>query len=80
MSTRDPDAEGPAHRSGRRDAGCDVRARGDERGSRRPGPPEMSPNAEPPVGKILDFGKFKYEQQKKGTKPRRNKKSLRSKR
>jgi translation initiation factor IF-3 len=26
---------------------------------------EISPNAEPPVCKILDFGKFKYEQQKK---------------
>src|ERR1700745_1958818 len=26
---------------------------------------EISPNAEPPVVKILDFGKFKYEQQKK---------------
>jgi translation initiation factor IF-3 len=26
---------------------------------------EISPNADPPVCKILDFGKFKYEQQKK---------------
>ena len=26
---------------------------------------EISPNAEPPVCKIVDFGKFKYEQQKK---------------
>ncbi len=26
---------------------------------------EISPNADPPVAKILDFGKFKYEQQKK---------------
>jgi translation initiation factor IF-3 len=26
---------------------------------------EISPNAEPPVVKILDYGKFKYEQQKK---------------
>ncbi len=26
---------------------------------------EISPNAEPPVVKIVDFGKFKYEQQKK---------------
>ncbi len=26
---------------------------------------EISPNAEPPVCKILDYGKFKYEQQKK---------------
>jgi len=26
---------------------------------------EISPNAEPPVCKIMDFGKFRYEQQKK---------------
>ncbi len=26
---------------------------------------EISPNADPPVCKIMDFGKFKYEQQKK---------------
>ncbi len=26
---------------------------------------EISPNADPPVCKILDFGKYKYEQQKK---------------
>ena len=26
---------------------------------------EISPNADPPVCKILDFGKFKYEEQKK---------------
>jgi translation initiation factor IF-3 len=26
---------------------------------------EISPNAEPPVCKIMDFGKFKYEKQKK---------------
>ncbi len=26
---------------------------------------EISPNADPPVVKILDFGKYKYEQQKK---------------
>ncbi len=26
---------------------------------------EVSPNAEPPVCKILDYGKFKYEEQKK---------------
>ena len=26
---------------------------------------EISPNAEPPVVKILDYGKYKYEQQKK---------------
>ncbi|MDA2935861.1 translation initiation factor IF-3, partial [Patescibacteria group bacterium AH-259-L05] len=27
---------------------------------------EISPKADPPVAKILDFGKFKYELQKKG--------------
>ncbi len=26
---------------------------------------EISPNAKPPVAKIMDFGKFQYEQQKK---------------
>ena len=26
---------------------------------------EISPNANPPVCKIMDFGKFKYDQQKK---------------
>ena len=26
---------------------------------------EISPNATPPVCKIMDFGKFKYEQQKR---------------
>ncbi len=26
---------------------------------------EISPNAEPPVAKVMDYGKFKYEQQKK---------------
>lgn len=28
---------------------------------------EISPNAEPPVCKILDYGKYKYEQQKKAS-------------
>ncbi len=41
---------------------------------------EISPNAEPPVCKILDFGKFKYEQQKSETKPRRSRRSSRSRR
>jgi translation initiation factor IF-3 len=30
---------------------------------------EIAPNADPPVCKILDYGKFKYEEQKKRTKP-----------
>lgn len=35
---------------------------------------EVSPNAEPPVCKILDFGKYKYEQQKKAAEARKNQK------
>lgn len=33
---------------------------------------EISPNANPPVCKIMDFGKFKYEQQKKEAEARKN--------
>lgn len=35
---------------------------------------EISPNADPPVVKILDFGKFKYEQQKKKNEARKRQK------
>jgi translation initiation factor IF-3 len=35
---------------------------------------EISPNADPPVVKILDFGKFKYEQQKKKNEARKKQK------
>src|SRR3954462_134512 len=35
---------------------------------------EISPNADPPVVKILDFGKFKYEQQKKKNEAKKNQK------
>ena len=35
---------------------------------------EISPNADPPVCKILDFGKFKYEQQKKRNEARKKQK------
>ncbi len=35
---------------------------------------EVSPNADPPVCKILDYGKFKFEAQKSETKPKRNRK------
>ena len=35
---------------------------------------EISPNAEPPVVKILDYGKFKYEQQKKKNEARKKQK------
>ena len=37
---------------------------------------EISPNAEPPVCKILDFGKFKYEQQKKRNEARKKQKVI----
>ena len=35
---------------------------------------EISPNAEPPVCKILDYGKFRYEQQKKSSEARKRQK------
>jgi translation initiation factor IF-3 len=35
---------------------------------------EISPSANPPVCKILDFGKFKYEQQKKKNEARKKQK------
>lgn len=37
---------------------------------------EVSPNAEPPVAKILDYGKFKYEQQKKKNEARKKQKVI----
>jgi translation initiation factor IF-3 len=37
---------------------------------------EISPNAEPPVVKILDFGKFKYEAQKKAAEARKKQKII----
>ena len=37
---------------------------------------EVSPNAEPPVCKILDFGKFKYESQKKKNEARKKQKVI----
>ena len=37
---------------------------------------EISPNAEPPVVKILDFGKFKYEQQKKRNEAKKKQKVI----
>ncbi len=36
---------------------------------------EISPNAEPPVCKVLDFGKFKYEAQKKANLARKKQKT-----
>ncbi len=37
---------------------------------------ELSPNAEPPVCKILDYGKYKYEQQKKANQARKRQKTV----
>ena len=37
---------------------------------------EIAPNAKPPVCKIMDMGKFKYDQQKKANKEKKNKKKL----
>lgn len=37
---------------------------------------EISPNASPPVCKIMDFGKFKYETQKKEAEARRKQKTF----
>ena len=37
---------------------------------------EISPNANPPVCKIMDFGKFKYEQQKKDNEARKKQKII----
>ena len=37
---------------------------------------EISPNANPPVCKIMDFGKFKYEQQKKEAEARKKQKTI----
>lgn len=35
---------------------------------------QISPNANPPVCKIMDYGKFRYEQARKRKKLRKNKK------
>lgn len=35
---------------------------------------EISPNAEPPVCKVTDYGKYRYEQQKKAAAARKNQK------
>ncbi|WP_339107542.1 translation initiation factor IF-3 [Thioclava sp. GXIMD4216] len=37
---------------------------------------EISPNAKPPVCKIMDFGKFKYEQQKREAEARKKQKII----
>ena len=37
---------------------------------------EVSPNADPPVCKIIDYGKYKYEQQKKANEARKKQKTV----
>ena len=37
---------------------------------------EISPNASPPVCKIMDYGKYKYEQQKRESEARKNQKII----
>ena len=37
---------------------------------------EVSPNVDPPVCKILDFGKFKYEAQKKASTAKKKQKEV----
>jgi translation initiation factor IF-3 len=37
---------------------------------------EVSPQADPPVCKILDYGKYKYEQQKKAAEARKKQKTI----
>lgn len=37
---------------------------------------EVSPDANPPVAKILDFGKFKYQEQKKAAEARKKQKTV----
>ncbi len=37
---------------------------------------EVSPNADPPVCKLLDYGKFKYEQQKRKNEARKKQKTI----
>lgn len=37
---------------------------------------EVAPNANPPVCKVMDFGKFQYEQQKKEKRAKKNQKKI----
>jgi len=37
---------------------------------------EISPNADPPVAKIMDYGKYKYEAQKKASEARKKQKTI----
>jgi len=67
----------PPGQGGWHDGGSDPDPRGACHGRRcRPRLVEISPNAEPPVCKILDFGKFKYEIQKKRNEARKKQKVI----
>ena len=46
------------------------------RGRGRIGLVEISPNSEPPVCKILDFGKYKYQAQKKAAEARKKQRTV----
>jgi translation initiation factor IF-3 len=37
---------------------------------------EIAPNSQPPVGKILDFGRYKYQAQKKAAEARKKQKTI----
>lgn len=39
----------------------------------------VAPNAKPPVGRIMDYGKFRFEQQKKEKEARKNQKIITTK-
>ena len=39
----------------------------------------MSPNAKPPVARIMDYGKFKYEQEKKAKENKKKQKTTQTK-
>ncbi|MGX7091309.1 translation initiation factor IF-3 [Hutsoniella sourekii] len=39
----------------------------------------VSPNAKPPVARIMDYGKYRYEQQKKAKEQRKNQRSVNTK-
>lgn len=40
---------------------------------------EISPNTEPPVAKIMDWGRFKYEEQKRASEARKKQKNIETK-
>ena len=69
--------EGPGDRRKRRKSGRDVYPRSDRAGAEESGLDlvEISPNADPPVAKFLDIGRYKYEAQKKANEQRKKQKT-----